>query len=210
MTCISTKFGGLGIRRVVDHANVAFAASWYESIRTAREMWIVLVVCKTEYVPQMAASSKVHVVSLDDLISWASARDAQRLRRSDFLHANAWISALPSAVDGKETVMEPRVYRTAVRSPTRPPCLPLLLPLDLSVSKPWIITAINAVCCRKSGDMITRHNRVRDLVADFAKKGLLSPEIWRNWVCWALRTNRNGVLEIFASKVWAPNRGLDY
>ena len=98
-----------------DHANVAFAASWHESIRTAREMWIVPDVCKSEYVPQMAASAKVDAVSLDDLISRASVRDAQRLRRSDFLHANAWISALPSAMDGKDTVMEPRVYRTAVR-----------------------------------------------------------------------------------------------
>lgn len=81
--CISTQFGGLGIPRVADHADVAFAASWHESIT----------LCEAEYVPQMIASAKVDAESLDELISHASIRDAQRLRRNDFAHANAWISA---------------------------------------------------------------------------------------------------------------------
>lgn len=70
--CICTKFGGLGIRRVVDHPNVAFAASWHESKRTARKIWLVPEVCESEYVPQMEASAKVNAVSLEDLISRAS------------------------------------------------------------------------------------------------------------------------------------------
>ena len=42
----------------------------------------------------------------------SSVRDAQRLRRGP----NAWISfSLPSAVDGKDTVMSRRVYLTCVR-----------------------------------------------------------------------------------------------
>src|SRR5712671_3893599 len=41
-------------------------------------------------------------------------RDAQRLNRLDSPHANAWLSARPSCMDGTDTVLPPRIYRTAV------------------------------------------------------------------------------------------------
>ncbi len=96
--CISTKIEGLGIRRVVDHANGAFAASWHESQRTAMEAWNVPPLCNAEYVPQMQASASTDAESLETIIARASPRDAQRLRRNDVIHANAWISSLPSSV----------------------------------------------------------------------------------------------------------------
>ena len=37
---LTPSLGGLGLRRVVDHADGAFAASWQESQGTARESWI--------------------------------------------------------------------------------------------------------------------------------------------------------------------------
>ena len=40
--CVSTKIGGLGIRRATDHASGAFAASWHESMQTASEQWAAL------------------------------------------------------------------------------------------------------------------------------------------------------------------------
>ena len=52
---------------------------------------------------------------MDGLISRAGKRDVQRLRRLDVDHANPWISALPSTVNDKDTVMEPRVYLTCIR-----------------------------------------------------------------------------------------------
>ena len=36
---LTPSLGGLGLRRVVDHADAAFAASWRESQITARETW---------------------------------------------------------------------------------------------------------------------------------------------------------------------------
>jgi hypothetical protein len=174
--CVSTKIGGLGIRRVVDHANGAFSASWHESVRTARETWEVPALCVGEYVPQMLASSKVDCEALEGLISRASARDAQRLRRSDVIHANAWISALPSATDGKDTVMEPRVYLTAVRRLLGLPVYSVSAPCPFC-KQTMDVYGDHAVCCKKSGDLITRHNRVRDLIAQFAKVGLLSPDL---------------------------------
>src|SRR6476660_8242665 len=67
--CVSTKIGGLGIGRVVDHANGAFAASWHESVRVARETWDVPALCAGEYVPQMIASANIDNAALDELIS---------------------------------------------------------------------------------------------------------------------------------------------
>jgi len=122
--CVSTKIGGLGVRRVSDHANGAFSASWYESLRTSMEKWDALPSCGVE-----------------GLIARASARDAQRLRRNDVSHANAWISALPSATDGKDTVMQPRVYLTAVRRLLGLPVSSAPAPCP-SASKPWIFMAI--------------------------------------------------------------------
>ena len=44
----------------------------------------------------------------------ANPREAQRLNRLDSPHANAWISARPSSMDGTDTILPPRIYRTAV------------------------------------------------------------------------------------------------
>ena len=37
---LTPRFGGLGLRRIVDHADAAFAASWRESQCTASETWV--------------------------------------------------------------------------------------------------------------------------------------------------------------------------
>ena len=113
--CMSTKIGGLGVRRVMDHAAGAFTASWHEASRTAMEEWSRPVACGSEHQCQSVASANLDRSTLDGLIARADKRDSQRLRRLDVDHANAWISALPTTVNDKDTVMEPRVYLTCVR-----------------------------------------------------------------------------------------------
>src|SRR3954466_11642515 len=39
---VSTKIGGLGIRRIVDHAKSAFTASWFEAQIITQETWVKL------------------------------------------------------------------------------------------------------------------------------------------------------------------------
>ena len=68
-------------------------------MQTASEQWAAPVSCSPLFRPQSVASAAVDRAAFDGLISRASPRDAQRLRRLDVPHANAWISALPSAVD---------------------------------------------------------------------------------------------------------------
>ena len=38
---VSIRLGGLGLRKIVDHADIAFSASWWESRSTCREEWSV-------------------------------------------------------------------------------------------------------------------------------------------------------------------------
>src|SRR6185312_15998234 len=88
----------------------------------------------------------------------ANRRDAQRLNRLDSPHANAWLSARPSCMDGTDTVLPPE--STA-------------LPLPVSSANRSLLL----LCCNKSGDRITRHNRLRNLVFKLADTGLLAPEL---------------------------------
>ena len=113
---VSTKIGGLGIRRILDHANGAFTASWYEGQDITGEKWTKLPDndCSVVYHPQRTASSTTDAAIMAKLKAVANPRDAQRLNRLDSPHANAWLSARPSCIDGNDTVLPPRIYRTAV------------------------------------------------------------------------------------------------
>ena len=91
-------------------------------------------------VPSSVSASKCCLfrcdrAAFDVLISRSSIRDAQRLaqrlRRLDVPHANAWISALPSAVDSSDTVMPRRVYLTCVRRLLGLPVLSSPIPCPL-------------------------------------------------------------------------------
>ena len=70
--------------------------------------------------------------------------------------------------------MAPHVYLTCVRRLLGLAVILLLLPV-LFASKPWMFN--HALCCKKSSDTITRHNRVRNLIFQFTDMGLLSPEL---------------------------------
>ena len=43
--CLTPKLGGLGLRRVVEHADLAYQASWHESQKTARRRGCLLPEC---------------------------------------------------------------------------------------------------------------------------------------------------------------------
>ena len=192
--CISTKIGGLGVRKVEEHAPAAFTASWHEASQTCGEKWTAPDSCLPVNQPQSAASAEIDRSTLESLISRANQRDVQRLRRLDVDHANAWISAMPTYVDGKDTVMSPRVYLT---------CL-----LGLPLCKQTLdIFGDHALCCKKNGDMITRHNRVRNLIFEIADMGLLSPELEKLGILGVTDRSSRRPGDV-SFKSWAPNRGL--
>ena len=61
--CLTPTLGGLGLRKTVEHAEVAFSASWNESQSTAREVWLV-----PDGVAVGAASQKAASLKIDESI----------------------------------------------------------------------------------------------------------------------------------------------
>ena len=206
--CISTKVGGLGIRRVVDHAIGALRASWHESSRTCGESWTAPAPLAEgdEYVPQSEFSADVDRKTLERLIDEGKERDAQRLRRLDMPHANVWTSARPSVQDGKDCVLTPRVYLTCVRRLLGLPVISTPVPCPLC-KQTMDVYGDHALCCKKSGDMITRHNRVRNLVYHFADVGLLTPELEKLGILGPTDRSKRRPGDV-SFKRWSPGRGL--
>jgi hypothetical protein len=68
-----------------------------------------------EHVPQSVVSFDFDEKTHAHLVSAApNEREAQRLRRCAHAHANGFITAVPSEEDGRDTLLKPRVFRTAV------------------------------------------------------------------------------------------------
>ena len=65
----------------------------------------------------------------------------------------------------------------------------------------------HALCCKKNGDMITRHNRVRNLIFQIADQGLLSPELEKLGILGVTDRSSRRPGDV-SFKSWAPNRGL--
>ena len=100
------------------------------------------------------------------LIDSADKREAQRLNRLDSAHANAWLSARPSSIDGKDTILPPKIFRTAVAR--------LLGQPVYSHSAPCLSPATGSqdtIACGTSSSN-------SPILASFPPK-------WRSWVCWA-------------------------
>jgi hypothetical protein len=172
--CVSTRFGGLGIRKIVDHGPMAFNASWASSRFQCHEQWLNDDAVPDSPLPQRPASAVVDRATLDRLIEKGSARDKQRLKRLDCEHANSWITALPSATDGKDTVMPPKIFITAAARLLGLPVYSKPFPCPLC-QQTMDILGDHALCCKKTQDLITRHNRLRNWLCKLAEIGLLSP-----------------------------------
>ena len=77
--CLTPRLGGLGLRKVTEHASLAFHASWFESQKTAREEWKPPPQLPGRYLSQKEASfdfdSKIHAY----LIAPAPSRSTSRM-----------------------------------------------------------------------------------------------------------------------------------
>src|SRR5690348_4424246 len=93
-----------------------------------------------------------------------SPREKQRLSRVSQPHASSWVTAVPSTVDGPDAIIRPMAFRVAC-----------YLRLGLPVSRGGVPCPScthtfldqygdHAICCTSTGDLIVRHNRMRDLV----------------------------------------------
>ena len=172
---LTPKLGGFGLRQVVVHADGAFNASRFEVFST----WGRKLGWSSSPSPspsQQEASFSTDTALLLGLVSSApTPRERQRLNRLNQPHAGSWVTAVPSSLDGPDALMRPMAFRVACRLRLGVPVCHDGAPCPSCMHTNLDRHGDHAVCCTKAGDLIVRHNRVRDLVDKIAREGQLSP-----------------------------------
>jgi len=193
---LTPKLGGLGLRRAVEHAGFAYSASWHESKKQAGENWARPDSVAQAYLSQKEASFKfddqMHKFLVD---SAPSEREKQRLLCVAQPHAGAFVTAVPSNEDGNDTILRPRVYRTAILYRLGLPVLNGETPCPLCVQT-INIYGDHATCCANNGDLIIRHNAIRNLVNSIATDGILSPVMEKKGILGVTSGRRPGDVSI--------------
>ena len=172
---LTPKLGGLGLRKSVEHAGFAYSASWHESRIQAHEVWDRPDQVSETHVRQSVASydfdEKMHKYLVD---SGPTERERQRLLCVARPHAGSFVTAVPSEVDGKDCLLKPRLFRLSVSYRLGFPVLKSEIPCPLCM-QPINVYGDHATCCVKNGDLVIRHNALRNLVYSIASDGLLKP-----------------------------------
>lgn len=202
--CVSPCRGGLGLRRVVQHAAGAFKASMREaSHQCMKEVWDGT---PTDYISQCGASAEIDKQVIAEIIARSSPRDQKRIRRLDCKHANAWITALPSYVDGKDTILSPPQFHVAVKRLLGLPLFRDTLPCPLCKQN-MDIYGDHSLCCKMTGDNITRHNRVRNFLFKLADRGQLNPEMEKLGILGPTDSSKRRPGDV-SIPLWSFGRGL--
>jgi len=202
---LTPSLGGLGLRRTVEHAPGAFSASWHESLLESREQWVRPPGVAEGHREQRLASYKFDEEVLAYLVARApNDREAQRLHRVSQPHAGAFITAVPSDEDGFHTILRPRNFQTAVAYRLGV----AVLKNDISCpmcKQPLDTLGDHATCCAKAGDLIVRHNNLRNLVDRIAQDALLSPVMEKKGILGPTSGRRPGDVSF---RLWAHGKGL--
>ena len=187
------------------YAPGAFSASFHESMETAREDWQRPREVEETYCEQKEASFKFDQAQLAYLIRIApNDREVQRLNRVAQPHAGAWITAVPSDEDGFQTILRPKNFRTAAAYRLG------VEVLKGEISCPMCEQSIDklgdhATCCSKAGDLIVRHNNLRNLVDRIAQDGLLNPVMEKKGILGPTSGRRPGDVSF---RLWTHGKGL--
>jgi hypothetical protein len=167
--------GGLGLRRVSDHAPGAFVASW-NATRVPDEKWTVPVLCAGKPAQSQAEASQVFDDNLFEsvLSSLSEQRSKKHLACINKPHANSWVVALPSWSDGLETIMKPKIFLTAIRRLLSLPVFSTTYtcPFCMQIADSY---GDHATCCSRGGSLIVRHNKIRNFLFKIGQDGLLDP-----------------------------------
>ena len=186
-TQLSTSLGGFGLRSVKLHAPGAFLASVnlnsHISDSAATELKPFTNVALEELQkstgsnPSEDKTQKEHSENIDKalhqkLSTESSPTDLKRLASVVRPHADAWIQAPPSR--GLGLFFTDAEFRTACLrwlgeniTPTASTCL--------ACNESNSPKASHTLRCRRNGDIIARHNGLRDRIAAFASSACLEP-----------------------------------
>ena len=100
----------------------------------------------------------------------------------------------------------PKVFRVAVARLLGQPVFSSSTPCPLC-EQTMDLFGDHSLCCKKSGDTITRHNNLRNLVFKLADTGLLAPELEKLGILGPTDKSRRRPGDV-SIKHWSLHRGL--
>jgi hypothetical protein len=189
------RHGGLGLTSVSNHSSSAFISSLSNAIDVTSapnashhlKQAIALYNTKinsadaitfesvTSSPPQQHhLSGKIEDNSFQTLLINSTVCTRARLRAVSASNANAWLRAIPCIHN--DLALEPQEMQVLLK-------WWLGLPVFSADSKcPFCSSALDPDChhaltCRSGGDVIARHNKLRDCVANLCSKACLSPQL---------------------------------
>ena len=202
---LTPKLGGLGLRKSTEHAGFAYSASWHEARVQAGEVWVkpdqVSEVHKAQSDASYEFDGSMHSYLVD---SAPNDREKQRLLRVARPHAGSFVTAVPSEEDGNDCLMKPRQYRVAVAYRLGLPVLKNEIPCPLCMQT-INVYGDHATCCAKNGDLVVRHNALRNFVHSVASDGLLQPQLEKQGILGPTTGRRPGDVTI---PDWKHGNGL--
>jgi hypothetical protein len=202
---LTPKLGRLGLRKSVEHADFAYSASWHEARVQAGEVWVkpeqVSEVHKAQSEASFEFDASMHTYLVD---SAPNDREKQRLLRVARPHASSFVTVVPSEEDGKDCLMKPRQYRVAVAYRLGLPVLKNEIPCPLCM-QPINVYGDHATCCAKNGDLVVRHNAIRNFVYSVSSDGLLQPQLEKQGILGPTTGRRPGDVTI---PDWKHGNGL--
>ena len=161
------------------------------ALTSKEEGWTPPAGVPAEYTPQAVASFKIdekaHSKLVNEFDEAASPRDSRRLQE-----------------DGDKAIMSPHHFRTAVLYRLGIPLLTNEIPCPLC-TQPIYPNGDHATCCAKTGDCITRHNALRNMVANIANQGMLSPVLEKQVILGSAPGRRPRDVTI---QNWCDGKGL--
>jgi hypothetical protein len=182
---LPTSKGGTGLRSAVQHAAACYIASasavnaisdWNIEIPdSAYDLYNSLVSAPLtedddDPIPQKELSARIDDHSLDLLLESASEASKARLRSVLGPHATAWLTVVPSS--RLSTKFKSSQYQTAMKLFLGQPVYPK--DKTCCCNSPLDKLGVHSLICKKKGDIIRRHNAIRDCIFVFCKEAGLS------------------------------------
>ena len=188
------RAGGLGLRSIAEHASSAFIASYTASssepssyltdavrhynTRVAPEDRVDLEnPIGDEPARQHQLSEKIDAAHKAFLLENASTADATRLDNVSAQHAAAWLRVVPSP--GLGLALEPNEMSAALKWWLGLPLNGASCMCPFHPTIPLDPHGHHALTCGKNGDVVNRHNRLRDVLFESCSRALLRPQLER-------------------------------
>ena len=189
---LSLKRGGLGLRSLSFHSPAAYIASFLSSglspssdryISSSLHLYNSLVDPQDSIthesvgdspLSQKVLSSKIEDQQFNNLFHNASVTDRARLLSISSPHASAWLSVTPSP--RLNLHLEPAEFQVALK-------WWLGIPVAQGQSCPHCPSCVlddfghHSLTCNHGGDVVSRHNKLRDVFYDFCQRACLGPRL---------------------------------